>query len=63
MFEMAVHGLDIGRVTGVDFAMPEEVLVEATMLAARIGVALGQGETVLTALTGRIPLPPAFSVV
>lgn len=62
-FEMAVHGLDIARATGVDFAIPEEVLVEAAVLATRIGVALGQGETVLAALTGRIPLPTAFSVV
>jgi uncharacterized protein (TIGR03083 family) len=62
-FEMAVHGLDIGRATGVDFAMPEEVLVEAAVLATRVGVALGQGETVLAALTGRIALPAAFSVV
>lgn len=62
-FEMAVHGLDIARATGVDFAIPEEVLVEAAVLATRIGVALGQGETVLAALTGRTPLPTAFSVV
>jgi uncharacterized protein (TIGR03083 family) len=62
-FEMAVHGLDIARATGVDFAMPEEVLVEAAVLATRVGVALGQGETVLSALTGRTALPAAFSVV
>jgi uncharacterized protein (TIGR03083 family) len=62
-FEMTVHGLDIARATGVDFAIPEEVLVEAAVLATRIGVALGQGETVLAALTGRTPLPTAFSVV
>jgi uncharacterized protein (TIGR03083 family) len=62
-FEMAVHGLDIARATGVDFAMPEEVLVEAAVLATRVGVALGQGETVLSALTGRTALPTAFSVV
>jgi uncharacterized protein (TIGR03083 family) len=61
-FEMAVHGLDIARATGVD-AMPEEVLVEAAVLATRVGVALGQGETVLSALTGRTALPAAFSVV
>jgi uncharacterized protein (TIGR03083 family) len=62
-FEMAVHGLDIASATGVDFAMPEEVLVEAAVLATRVGVALGQGETVLSALTGRTALPTAFSVV
>jgi hypothetical protein len=62
-FEMAVHGLDIARATGVDFSMPEDVLVEAAVLATRVGVALGQGQTVLSALTGRTALPAAFSVV
>lgn len=62
-FELAVHGLDIGRAVGVDFAPPAEVLTEATALAARIGVALGHGSTVLRALTGRGGLPPGFSVV
>jgi hypothetical protein len=62
-FEMAVHGLDIARATGVDFVVPEEALVEVAVLATRVGVALGQGETVLCALTGRTALPTAFSVV
>jgi uncharacterized protein (TIGR03083 family) len=63
VFELAVHGLDIITATGVDFAMPEDVLTEATLLAARISVALGEGEAVLTALTGRAELPPSFSIV
>jgi uncharacterized protein (TIGR03083 family) len=62
-FELAVHGLDIKRATGVQFALPDEVLDEATFLAARVGVALGQGEPVLLALTGRSTLPNPFSVV
>jgi uncharacterized protein (TIGR03083 family) len=63
VFELAVHGLDLINATGVDFTMPEDVLTEATVLAARISVALGEGETVLTALTGRSELPPSFSIV
>lgn len=63
VFELAVHGLDVARAAGVDFTLPADVLLDATVLAARIGVALGQGETVLTALTGRDTLPAAFSVV
>ena len=63
VFELAVHGLDVARAVGVDFTLPTDVLLEATVLAANIGVALGQGETVLTALTGRGALPAAFSVV
>ena len=42
---------------------PPDVLDEATVLAARIAVATGHGETVLLALTGRDELPPSFSVV
>ena len=62
-FELAVHGLDIARATGLSFTLPEDVLDEATVLAARIGVATGQGETVLLSLTGRKALPASFSVV
>ncbi|BBZ30316.1 hypothetical protein MMAD_46110 [Mycolicibacterium madagascariense] len=63
VFELAVHGLDLIAATGVDVAIPDEVLAEATVLAARISVALGTAETVLMALTGRTQLPPSFSVV
>jgi uncharacterized protein (TIGR03083 family) len=63
VFELAVHGLDVARAAGVDFTLPADALTDATVLAARIGVALGQGETVLMALTGRSTLPAAFSVV
>jgi uncharacterized protein (TIGR03083 family) len=62
-FELTVHGLDIARATGMDFAIPEDALTESAVLATRIGVALGQGATVLSALTGRTALPAAFSVV
>ena len=62
-FELAVHGLDIARATGLSFTLPEDVLDEATMLAARIGVATGEGEALLLSLTGRTALPPSFSVV
>jgi len=62
-FELAVHSLDIARATGLSFTLPEDVLDEATVLAARIGVATGDGETLLMSLTGRSALPPSFSVV
>jgi uncharacterized protein (TIGR03083 family) len=62
-FELAVHGLDIARAVGVSFALPADVLEEATRLAARIAVMEGHGETVLLALTGREELPSAFSIV
>ncbi|WP_082974247.1 maleylpyruvate isomerase N-terminal domain-containing protein [Mycobacterium sp. E740] len=61
-FELAVHSLDIARAVGVPFTLPPAVLDEALVLAARIA-ACGAGDEVLLALTGRVPLPPAFSVV
>jgi uncharacterized protein (TIGR03083 family) len=63
VFELAVHGLDVASATGIDFTLPEPVLMEATALAAQIGVAIGKGEVVLLALTGRTALPTTFSVV
>lgn len=62
-FELAVHGLDIARATGLSATLSEDVLAEATELAARIAVATGRGDTVLMSLTGRTELPPSFSVV
>lgn len=62
-FELAVHGLDIARAVGISFALPADVLEEATGLAARIAIAEGHGETMLLALTGRAGLPSTFSIV
>jgi uncharacterized protein (TIGR03083 family) len=62
-FELAVHGLDIARAVGIPFTLPADALDEAMVLAGRIAVAAGHGETVLLALTGRAALPPSFSVV
>ena len=63
VFELAVHGLDIARATGLSFELPADVLDVATVLAARIGVETGPGDTLLMSLTGRETLPPGFSVV
>jgi hypothetical protein len=63
IFELAVHGLDTARATGLSFDPPARVLDEATALAAHIAVATGRGDELLLALTGRTTLPPSFSVV
>jgi hypothetical protein len=63
VFELAVHSLDVARAAGLSFTLPEDALADAAVLATRVGVALGQGETVLSALTGRAALPAGFSVV
>jgi uncharacterized protein (TIGR03083 family) len=62
-FELAVHSLDIARAAGLDLSLPGAVLAEATLLAARTAVGLGDGVTLLNALTGRTDLPPGYSVV
>lgn len=62
-FELAVHGLDIAAAAGIAFELPDDVLDEATVLAARIAVAIGGGPALLMALTGRAALPSSFSVV
>ncbi|WP_319446557.1 MULTISPECIES: maleylpyruvate isomerase N-terminal domain-containing protein [unclassified Mycobacterium] len=62
-FELAVHGLDIVRASGVQFTLPDDVLDQATVLAAGVATAIGQATPVLLALTGRAPLPDPFSVV
>jgi uncharacterized protein (TIGR03083 family) len=62
-FELVVHSFDIGAATGVDVTFSTEVLTDAAELATRIAVAAGEGRTVLTALTGRGPLPAGFSIV
>ena len=62
-FELAVHGLDIARATGLSLDLPTDVLDEAAVLATRIAVATGRGDVLLMSLTGRDTLPPSFSVV
>jgi hypothetical protein len=62
-FELAVHSLDIARAAALSFDLPDVVLDEATVLAARIAVTTGRGSEVLMSLTGRCVLPPGFSVV
>jgi hypothetical protein len=62
-FELAVHGLDLSAAAGVPVSLPNEVLAEAASLAARVGVAVGDGVTVLRALTGRGGLPEGYCVL
>jgi len=63
IFELAVHGADIGAATGLPVAFAPAVLADAAVLAARVSVELGRGPELLAALTGRGALPPGFSVV
>ncbi|MFY1636025.1 maleylpyruvate isomerase N-terminal domain-containing protein [Solwaraspora sp. WMMB335] len=62
-FELATHSLDIAAATDVPAQIPDDVLAEALVLAARIAVVVGDGASVLRALTGRATLPDGFSVV
>ncbi|MFC3742016.1 maleylpyruvate isomerase N-terminal domain-containing protein [Paractinoplanes deccanensis] len=62
-FELVVHGLDVAAAAGVEAAFPPDAVTEATVLAARVAAAVGDGPSVLFALTGRAPLPKGFSVL
>ena len=62
-FELVVHGMDIAAAAGVPDDMPAAAVAEATVLAARVAAALGDGPPVLRALTGRGGLPAGFTVV
>ncbi len=52
-FELIVHGYDIAHVAGIPFAPHPKVVADTVALAARIGVALGHGPTLVSLLTGR----------
>jgi hypothetical protein len=62
-FELAVHCGDIGRAGGIDTHLPHHVLAAALELAVRLTASRGSGESLLAAVTGRMPLPPGFSVL
>jgi hypothetical protein len=60
---LVVHGIDIGRATGVRPTLPAEAIEEAAVLASRVAARTGRGADVLRALTGRGPLPERFAIV
>lgn len=62
-FELAVHGLDLQAATAVPIDLPGEVLAAATTLAATTAVEVGDGRTVLLALTGRGALPEGYTAL
>jgi uncharacterized protein (TIGR03083 family) len=62
-FELVVHGLDTAAAGGVPHAYGPDALAETAGLAARTAVAVGDGEPLLRALTGRGELPAGFTVV
>lgn len=62
-FELVVHGTDVAAAAGVPVEFDPAAVAEATLLSAKIAVALGDGAVLLRALTGRSSLPSSFSVV
>jgi uncharacterized protein (TIGR03083 family) len=62
-FELVVHSLDIAEATGVEAALPDAAVAEALRLATDAAASLGEGTTVLRALTGRAGLPDGYNVV
>lgn len=62
-FELAVHCLDIQAAAGVPADLPVDVQNAGLTLAATTAVEVGDGPTVLRALTGRGPLPDGYSAL
>ena len=62
-FELVVHTMDLSKATGIPHTLPTRSVADAASLAARVASRQGSGDTLLLALTGRIPLPEGFSVV
>lgn len=63
VFELVVHGLDIGAATGRRYDPPADALTAALRLAVDVAVLRDTGGDLLLALTGRRALPAGFSVV
>ncbi|MBB5633207.1 hypothetical protein BKA04_001430 [Cryobacterium mesophilum] len=63
VFELVVHTIDLSRATGIPHALPARAIEDAACLAGRVAVRAGDGDTLLLAVTGRLPLPKYFSVV
>jgi uncharacterized protein (TIGR03083 family) len=63
-FELVVHSLDLAAAVGVDVPAQLAEPAEACLaLAAELAAAQGRAAEVLLALTGRRPLPDAFSIL
>ncbi|MEU4695341.1 maleylpyruvate isomerase N-terminal domain-containing protein [Actinoplanes sp. NPDC023714] len=62
-FELVVHATDAATASGQPITFDPDTLAETAALAARMAAAIGEGPTVLRALTGRASLPPAFTVI
>lgn len=63
IFELVVHGLDIGGATGRPYIPPAPALTASLRLAVDVAALRGGGGELLLALTGRRALPADFSVV
>jgi hypothetical protein len=62
-FELIVHGLDTAAAAGLPHDIAPAAIAEVAGQAARTAAAVGDGELVLRALTGRGELPTRFSIV
>jgi uncharacterized protein (TIGR03083 family) len=63
VFELVVHTIDLSRATGIPHAVPAAAIADSVNLATTIATQRGDGEAILLAFTGRVPLPEGFSVV
>ncbi len=62
-FELAVHTADLSAALGLAPAVPPTAAAQALSIVADVAVADGLAGSLLLATTGRMPLPPGFSVL
>lgn len=62
-FELVVHTLDVAVALGIAVQPPDEAAAVCLRTAADLALRTGRAGDVLLALTGRRPLPSAFSVL
>jgi uncharacterized protein (TIGR03083 family) len=63
IFELGLHSVDLARALGVPEALPPEIVDSILGLAVTVATRRGDGQALMSALTGRGPLPPDYSVV
>lgn len=61
--ELVVHGFDLAAALDASFSPPPEALTDALHLLVEVAHARGRGETLLAAMTGRIPSAGALPIL
>ncbi|WP_431233752.1 maleylpyruvate isomerase N-terminal domain-containing protein [Mycolicibacterium psychrotolerans] len=63
IFELGLHSIDLARAIGAPEALPAEVADSILALSVAVAQRRGDSQALLSALTGRGPLAPGYSIV